>query len=157
MLFFFKYYNLVNDTFLAGADRDTFAAALAAVLREAGHRMALYDPFFSPDEAPLAEEYDFVTCTETAEHFHRPADEFDRLFGLVRPDGWLAIMTRFQTDDASFADWHYRRDPTHVVFYRSSTLVHLAHQQGWTCEVPIKDVALMRRPPSPGDNEGIVM
>ena len=120
--------------------------ALAAVVREAGHRMALYDPFFSPDEAPLAVQYDFVTCTETAEHFHRPADEFDRLFGLVRPGGWLAIMTCFQTDDASFADWHYRRDPTHVVFYRSTTLVHLAHQRGWTCEVPIKDVALMRRP-----------
>ena len=39
---------------------------------------------------------------------------------LVRPGGWLAVMTCFQTDDARFAGWHYRKDPTHVVFYREA-------------------------------------
>lgn len=120
--------------------------ALAAMLFEAGHAMALYDPFFQPDRAVLGRRYDFVTCTETAEHFHRPAEEFDRLAGLVRPGGWLALMTCFQTDDARFADWHYRKDPTHVVFYREATLRHLARSRGWACEIPLKDVALMRRP-----------
>ncbi|MFN6976724.1 MAG: class I SAM-dependent methyltransferase, partial [Gemmobacter sp.] len=47
--------------------------ALAAMLREAGHDMALWDPVFAPDPAALAGQYDFVTCTEVAEHFHRPA------------------------------------------------------------------------------------
>ena len=28
--------------------------ALAAMLREAGHEVALYDPFFAPDPAPLS-------------------------------------------------------------------------------------------------------
>lgn len=120
--------------------------ALAAMLREAGHGMALYDPFFHPDTQALQRSYDFVTCTETAEHFHRPAQEFARLMALVRPGGWLAIMTCFQTDDARFADWHYRKDPTHVVFYREETLRYLAGVRGWSCEVPVKDVALMRRP-----------
>ncbi|MEX2644427.1 MAG: class I SAM-dependent methyltransferase [Acetobacterales bacterium] len=120
--------------------------ALAAMLREAGHRVALYDPFFHPDPAPLALDYDFIACTETAEHFHRPAAEFDRLMGLVRPGGWLAVMTCFQTDDARFAEWHYRRDPTHVVFYREETLRHVAASRGWSCDVPVKDVAVMRRP-----------
>lgn len=120
--------------------------ALAAMLRERGHRMALYDPFFHPDPAPLAQQYDFVTCTETAEHFHHAAGEFDRLTSLVNPGGWLAIMTCFQTDDAAFANWHYRRDPTHVVFYRAETLRTLAAIRGWSCEVPVKDVALMQRP-----------
>ena len=120
--------------------------ALAAMLREAGHRVALYDPLFAPDPAPLADPHDFVTCTEVAEHFHHPRAEFTRLRGLVRPGGWLAVMTCFQTDDARFAAWQYRHDPTHVVFYRAATFHHLAQAWGWTCEVPVKDVVLMQRP-----------
>jgi hypothetical protein len=42
------------------------------MLAEAGHAMALYDPFFRPDPAALERDYDFITCTETAEHFHHP-------------------------------------------------------------------------------------
>lgn len=120
--------------------------ALAAMLREAGHEVALYDPFFAPDPSPLARTYDFVTCTEVAEHFHHPARDFDRLRALVRPGGWLGMMTCFQTDDARFRDWHYRKDPTHVVFYRAETFGHLAALWGWSCESPVKDVVLMRRP-----------
>jgi len=120
--------------------------ALAAMLREAGHSVALYDPVFAPDPAPLAARYDFVTCTEVAEHFHDPAGEFDRMGGLLRPGGWLAVMTCFQTEDARFAGWHYRMDPTHVVFYRAETLAHVAAARGWSCTVPVKDVALMRLP-----------
>ena len=120
--------------------------ALAAMLGEEGHDVALYDPLFQPDPAVLNRRYDFVTCTETAEHFHHPADEFDRLGDLLRPGGLLAVMTCFQTDDARFADWHYRRDPTHVVFYREATLRRIAEQRGWTCEIPVKDVAFMRLP-----------
>lgn len=124
------------------------APALAAMLTAAGHRMALYDPLFRPDRAPLSMTYDFITCSETAEHFHDPAGEFARFDALLRPGGWLAVMTCFQTDDARFADWHYRRDPTHVVFYRAATLRWLAARYGWSCEIPVKDVALMRKPPS---------
>jgi len=65
----------------------------------------------------------------------------------VRPGGWLAVMTCFQTDDTRFRDWHYRHDPTHVVFYREATFRHIASSRGWSLEVPVKDVALMRRPP----------
>lgn len=106
--------------------------ALPAMLREAGHTVALYDPFFHPDTAPLELTYDFVICTETVEHFHRPAEEFDRLMTLVRPGGWLAVMTCFQTEDGRFPNWHYRRDPTHVVFYREQTLRYLAGARGWS-------------------------
>lgn len=124
--------------------------ALAVMLRKAGHEMALYDPFFAPDPAPLSTRYDFVTCTETVEHFHDPYAEFARLRTLVRPGGWLAVMTCFQTDDARFKDWHYRKDPTHVVFYREASFLHLARNWGWRCDVPVKDVALMQRPATEG-------
>lgn len=122
--------------------------ALVAMLREAGHDVALYDPFYAPDTTPLLEKYDFITCSEVAEHFHRPAEEFDRLGAMLHPGGWLAVMTCFQTDDARFAGWHYRKDPTHVVFYRAETFGTLAAARGWSCEVPCKDVALMKVPGS---------
>ena len=119
--------------------------ALAAMLQDAGHRVSLYDPFFADDPAALARTYDFITCTETAEHFHDPRAEFARLDGLLRPGGWLAVMTCFQTDDGRFAAWRYRADPTHVVFYREATLRGLARRLGYSCEIPCKDVALMRK------------
>lgn len=120
--------------------------ALAAMLREAGHRVALYDPFYFPDTARLGETYDFVTCTEVVEHFHAPGQEFDRLGTMLRPGGWLGVMTCFQTDDARFGDWQYRKDPTHVVFYRAETFAHVAATRGWSCSLPCKDVALLQVP-----------
>lgn len=121
-------------------------SAAVAMLREAGHEVAQYDPCFHPDRTALDRSYDFITCTETAEHFHHPADEFDRFDRMLRPGGWLAVMTCFQTDDAQFEQWHYRRDPTHVVFYREHTLRRIAVHHGWCCSIPVKDVALMQKP-----------
>lgn len=120
--------------------------ALAHVLCEAGHDVALYDPFFATDPAPLDATYDFVTCTEVAEHFHEPRAEFTHLRDRVRPGGILAVMTCFQTDDVHFADWHYRKDPTHVVFYRAETFHYLATHWGWQINIPAKDVVLLHRP-----------
>lgn len=119
--------------------------ALAAMLREAGHSVALYDPFFQPDGSVLERRYDFVTCTEAVEHFHDPAREFRCLDRLLKPGAWLGIMTMFQTDDAAFANWHYRRDPTHVVFYREATFGQLAEDFGWRCEIPARNVALLNK------------
>lgn len=118
---------------------------LASMLGEAGHRVALYDPFFHDDASALARDYDFITCTEVVEHFHQPAHEFARLDALLRPGGWLAVMTCFQTDDARFAGWHYRRDPTHVAFYRAETFAWLARRHHWHCEIPVKDVVLLHK------------
>lgn len=122
--------------------------ALAAMLEASGHRVRLYDPIYYPDTAALAETCDFITCTEVVEHMHHPAAEFRRLDALLRPGGLLGIMTVFQTDDARFADWHYRRDPTHVVFYRESTLASIAERMGWTVEIPRANVAIFQKPSS---------
>lgn len=117
--------------------------ALAEMLTEAGHRTAVYDPLFFDNPKVLDERYDFVTCTEVAEHFHQPHKEFACFDRMLKPGGWLAIMTTFQTDDAAFAGWHYRRDPTHVVFYREATFRAIARQYEWHCEIPCKDVVLL--------------
>lgn len=119
--------------------------ALAALLVEAGHHVALYDPLYRPDEAVLERRYAFITCTEVVEHFHHPGAEFARLHDLLLPGAWLGVMTRLQTDDRRFANWHYRRDPTHVVFYRAATLEFIARRFGWTSEILAPDVVLFRR------------
>lgn len=126
------------------------APALAAMLTDAGHHMALYDPLFFNDPAVLENRYGFITCTEVAEHFRAPHAEFARLDRLLEPGGWLALMTRLQTDDAAFAGWHYRRDPTHIVFYREHTFRVVAAQRGWRCELPCDNVVLMAKPALPG-------
>jgi 2-polyprenyl-3-methyl-5-hydroxy-6-metoxy-1,4-benzoquinol methylase len=115
------------------------------MLNEAGHQVTCFDPLFFPDQQSLQTIYDFITCTETAEHFHQPAVEFDRLIGLVRPGGFLGFMTCFQTDDDRFARWSYRRDITHVTFYREHTFRVLAEKLNCMCEVPTKDIVLLRK------------
>ncbi len=118
---------------------------LAAMLEEAGHSVALFDPFFHPDRQVLHEQFDFITCTEVVEHFHRPAETFRQLDAMLKPGAWLAVMTTLQTDDAAFANWHYRRDPTHVVFYREATLQIIARRFGWEQESAGKNVLLMHK------------
>ncbi len=119
--------------------------ALACILREAGHHVQLFDPLFFPGPEPLEDLYDFIVCAEVIEHFHRPAEEFARFDRMLRTGGWLALMTCFQTEDDRFENWHYRRDPTHVVFFREATLRHIARRFRWRCEIPLKDVALMQK------------
>jgi SAM-dependent methyltransferase len=120
------------------------APALAHLLREAGQQVAIYDPLFMPDNEALQAQYDFITLSEVAEHMHDPSGEFTRLFAMLRPGGLLAVMTGFPPPLASFEHWHYRRDPTHVVFYRPSTLHWLAQHHDAVCEIPCANVALMR-------------
>ena len=119
--------------------------ALAAMMEEAGHTMALYDPLFAPCSEALKKQYDFITCTEVAEHFRQPAQEFGRLHALLRPGGWLGLMTTFMVEDEAFARWHYRRDPTHIVFYRPATFGLLARRHGWVCEFPAANVVLLHK------------
>ena len=101
--------------------------------------------FFAPDPEPLDHRYDFVTCTETAEHFFDPGEEFETLNRLLRPGGWLGVMTRVFTDDIDFTSWWYVRDPTHVAFYAPETLEWIARRFHWRLERPSTSVALFRK------------
>lgn len=122
------------------------STALADLLSRSGHPMAVYDPFFFPSEGVLWEPYDFVVCTEVIEHFHDPKKDFSRLKDLVKPGGWLGLMTAFRKPWNQFPPWHYHRDPTHVVFYSPATLEWIAKQWGWSLEIPESGVALLQRP-----------
>lgn len=119
--------------------------ALARMLTGRGFATAVYDPIYAADERVLNRGYDFVTCTEVLEHLHWPAREWARFATLVRPGGWLGLMTRWLTDDHHFPRWHYRRDPTHVCFWKPETFRWLAERDGWEVEFMDNPVVLLRR------------
>lgn len=118
--------------------------ALAAILTEAGFPTAVWDPFFATDPAPLGERYDFVTCTETIEHFHEPGRELDRLAGLLEAGGRLAVMTEIREPERPFGQWWYPSDPTHVAFYSRDCLAWIADHYGWRLHCPARTVAVFR-------------
>ena len=120
--------------------------ALADILTKDNFKIDLYDPFFFPNKDIFLKTYDFITCTETAEHFFSPKKEFDTLNSLLKPNGWLGVMTCFLTKKEAFDKWYYRRDPTHVVFYAEKTFEVIAMQRGWNCEIVTKDVVLFYKP-----------
>jgi len=119
---------------------------LSVMLKEHGHRMALYDIFYAVYPEAMARTYDFVTCTETFEHFHNPREEWNRLVGLVRPGGWLAIMTLLIDDPESFPDLHYIADLTHVSFFSCQTFRFLTARDGLPVEFIGNNVILIQKP-----------
>ncbi len=124
--------------------------ALARMLEEAGHQVSLYDPIYFPDQEVLHGQYDFLTATEVVEHLHDPSSTFELMNRLVAQGGLIGLMTRFQTDDARFARWHYRRDPTHVVFYRIETFEWLGQALGWEMTIIPPGVVVARKRPRAG-------
>jgi len=94
---------------------------LSGMLEEAGHSVALYDPYYAPDDSVLSANYDFVTLSEVIEHLAEPGLELDRLWNSLRSGGWLAIMTKRVRDPDAFKTWHYITDPTHICFFSEET------------------------------------
>ncbi len=104
---------------------------LYELLKQKGYTMTHFDPFFHPDMSYQTETFDFITTTEVAEHFAHPVDEFAHLISLLRPGGYLFVMTQFnKNDNDEFLTWWYRRDNTHISFYRLKTFKYLAEKLG---------------------------
>jgi SAM-dependent methyltransferase len=120
--------------------------ALAMMLQEAGHEMALYDVYFHPDRSVLAQRYDFVTATEVIEHLYQPNQIWQQWLNLVKPGGWLGVMTKLVKDVEAFASWHYKNDITHVCFYSQETFNYLAQRDNLQIEFIGNDVILLRKP-----------
>lgn len=117
---------------------------LAEMLTAAGHTMSLYDLFYANYPERLEINYDFVTCTEVVEHFRNPQLEFQRLFGLLKPQGYLAIMTKLVIDANAFSRWHYKNDQTHISFFSRETLQWLAEHYQAELNFFANDVAIFK-------------
>lgn len=107
------------------------APVISHVLSQKGHEMQQYDVFFAPNKDALNRKYDFIACCEVVEHFHDPAKEFKLLRSLLKPNGKLYIMTNMITKPERFANWYYRRDPTHVFFYTPETFGYIKEEFGF--------------------------
>lgn len=118
---------------------------LAQMLAEHGHKVALYDPLYAHFPEHLNRRYDFISCSEVIEHFRHPAEEFQRLFGLLKPNGLLGLMTKRVIDAEAFARWHYKNDLTHVGFFSEATLRWLAETYRCRVDFVAKDVAILQR------------
>jgi hypothetical protein len=119
---------------------------LSIMLEEAGHTMSLYDIFFHPDEKVLQATYDFMTATEVIEHLHKPHQVWQQWLNLVKPGGWIGLMTKLVKDVDAFAGWHYKNDLTHVIFFSRETFQYLAKRDELELEFIGNDVILLRKP-----------
>ncbi len=119
--------------------------ALAMMLEEAGHSVALYDIFYHDQRDVLKDRYDFICATEVIEHLSRPAREIEALVSLLKRGGRLALMTKLVTNAQAFKKWHYIQDQTHICFYSRETFRFLADKYDLALEFVGKDVVFLRK------------
>lgn len=104
---------------------------LKELLTREGFETYDFDPFYNPNEEYVKHKYTLITSTEVVEHFQHPMKEFHHLRSLLDSNGYLIIMTNFNVfDNEGFIKWWYRRDITHISFYRLETLQYIAKQCG---------------------------
>ncbi|MFC1493338.1 class I SAM-dependent methyltransferase [candidate division KSB1 bacterium] len=118
---------------------------LADIFREKGYTVDIYDPFFFNDPGILNNKFDFITCTETIEHFRDPNKEFHMLNSLLISGGILCIMTGIVENRDDFPDWHYIQDITHLAFYSKQTLGWIAENFDWNILYSENDVIVFEK------------
>ena len=118
---------------------------LSVMLQEAGHHVALYDSFYTPDDAVFKNQYDFITATEVLEHLHDPKMELNRLWHCLKKQGTLGIMTKLALDREAFSKWHYKDDASHACFFSRETFQWLA--KTWQAGLTFinKDVMIFKK------------
>lgn len=119
--------------------------ALHLLLERAGHSVRLYDKFYARDEAVLAQRYHFITATEVVEHLSEPRDVLALLWKQLLPDGLLALMTKRVSSVEAFQRWHYKNDPTHIIFFSETTFRWLAKSWQADVEFPAADVVIFHK------------
>jgi hypothetical protein len=118
---------------------------LSLMFEKAGYDCAIYDLHYANDPTVFETKYDFLTCSETMEHMYRPREEFERFLTLVKPGGWIGIMTQLHDEAAvPFERWHYKDDDTHVCFFSTKSFQWLEKTYGLQLELHPKGVVLFQ-------------
>ncbi len=104
-------------------------SVLQLMLRESGYQSDAYDPLFGENYSGT--EFDFITASESFEHFSDPKKEINRMVKVLKPGGILGVMTHLWDDLSGFGTWYYKRDFTHLVFYHLSTFEWLSANYGF--------------------------
>lgn len=119
---------------------------LSVLMEEAGFKMCNYDIFYANRPELLAVRYDFVTCSETVEHFENPRRDFAQLLGLVREGGWVGIMTELVKAGTDFSSWRYANDSTHLAFYAPETFEWIGREFAVEIHIESFNVVTVRKP-----------
>ncbi len=118
---------------------------LSVMFEEAGYECAVYDLHYADDPSVFEKKYDFLTCSETMEHLYEPREEFERFLKLVKPGGWIGIMTQLHDEaPVPFERWHYKDDDTHVCFFSKKTFQTLEKTYGLRVEFHANSVILFQ-------------
>jgi hypothetical protein len=113
---------------------------LSKMFEENGYEMRIYDHFYAIDEEALKLNYDFITSTEVVEHLYKPSAVIEKLMGMLKPNGLLALLTQPYPTQEEFSKWYYKNDPTHVCFYSPATMKWLAKKYLARLETVGKDI-----------------
>lgn len=123
---------------------------LIELLRRAGYEVSAYDPNFhvlpAGWELARARMHDAVVSVEVFEHFRDPCGEISRIAGLLKPGGWLVVMTELVTRAMCMDTWAYANDATHILFFSDATFRYMAERWGFqVVEITAGRLVLMRR------------
>lgn len=121
--------------------------ALAQIFKEKGFDMEVYDPFYCNHSHLLSRKYDFITATEVVEHVSDLYKILNKLWSMLKAEGFLGLMTQTYDNATDFKNWYYKNDPTHIAFFSKNTWLWWAHQQ--SCKVEIindRTIILIRKP-----------
>lgn len=103
---------------------------LSQLIEQKEIKCGFYDPIFFP-ELDFNSKFDFIFATECFEHFYNPKEEIQKLIGLLKPNGILAIMTEFWKTKEEFPNWYYLKDDTHVSLFNESTFDYICKKYGF--------------------------
>ncbi len=116
---------------------------LSLLMQERGYEMDIYDIFYHDNKAVFQQQYDFITSTEVIEHLHQPLQEIERLWKCLKDGGVLGLMTAFRVED--FANWYYKRDLTHIIFFSPKTFQWLAAYLDALLLIPESGVVILKK------------
>jgi len=106
---------------------------LATLMKKRTLHVDHFDKFYQIKKVYKNKRYDLITSTEVFEHLKNPKEILTLLKNHLAPNGTIAIMTLFHTNNQDdFLKWWYRRDPTHIVFFTPKTFEVLAKKCGLT-------------------------
>lgn len=105
---------------------------LSTLIKRRGKKCDIYDKFFQPKKVYQDKKYHLITSTEVFEHLEDPKSMLEFFKTILHSGGYVALMTLFHTNEKEdFLKWWYRRDPTHITFFRPKSFEILASQCGF--------------------------
>lgn len=115
------------------------------LIEQSGHEIAQFDPICSTSAQALTNDYDFISCYQSLEHFSSPAREWMQFSTRLKPNGWLGISTRLLANIEAFAKWHHKNNHLHVCFYQNATFDYLAEHYGFELKFATEELILMQK------------